>query len=362
MNVRLATTDDDAGIAALMENIPLPGSMQLAFGCRPSFFQALRVGGTAPIVAVAEDGGEIVGVGAVTFRKVYLNGNLATLRYLSALRVAPHARGSSAMARGFACLRTELAKQPAAVTLTSILADNTTALRILTKKRPAAPAYEPLCECVTRVVPARHPCTDSLSNKYVITAAGADEIAAFIGRHGPARNFFPVCHAEDLGGSANSAFPGLAASDFVVARDGGEIVGVLGCWNVMRFRQAMVTGYGTPLRWVRPWLNLGARWLGRPLLPAPGQAVRLAYGALALVKDAEPEVFRLLLKAARERTRRQGLDYFVVALAAGDPLAKAFRGLPCRELRSRIFRVHFEPPTRSTLPDARTPHFEGAML
>jgi hypothetical protein len=363
MICRLATADDDAGIAALLESVPMPGPMQLAFGCRPSFFQALRVEGSHPVVAVAGDGGEIVGVGAVTFRQVYINGREATLRYLSALRVAPKARGSSAVARGFACLRTALTDRPAELTLTAILASNTPALELLTKARKAAPAYQPLADCMTRVVSVRRRLVRGRSRDLTVApAADAAELAGFLGRHGPAQNFFPVCRAADFDVRADSAFPGLSTADFLVARDSAEILGVLGCWNVMRFRQALVTGYATPLRLARPWLNLGARWLGRPHLPPPGQPLRLAYGALALVRGEDPQVFRLLLDSALEWARQRGLDYFVVALAAGDPLAGAFHGLPCHELPSRIFRVRFEPDAMPILPDARPPHFEGAML
>lgn len=359
MIVRLATADDDTRIAELMERIPMPGAMQLAFGCRPSFFQALRVEGGEPLVVVAEGDGGILGVGAVVFRKVYFNGRVATLRYLSGLRVAPEARGSSVMARGFARLRSELAGRPGEITLTSILADNTAALRLLARSRPAAPVYQLLGRCVTRVVTSARVATVGT----VASPAGdAEEIAGFLNRHGPSRNFFPVCRAGDLDGGADPAFPGLTAGNFMVVREGGEVRGVMGCWNVMRFRQALVAGYGGVLRWVRPWYNLGARCARRPLLPAVGQPVRLAYAALALVRDSEPRVFRSLLNAGLVWARQQGLDYLVVALAAGDPLAAAFSGLPCRELHSRIFQVEFEKSPSATGPDERQAHFEAAML
>ena len=101
MNVRLATPDDDSAIAGLLENTPMPGAISLACACRPSFFTALRVEGDRPVVAVAEDADGIVGMGAVTRRKIYLNGAPAVMGYLSNLRVARRARGSPATARGF---------------------------------------------------------------------------------------------------------------------------------------------------------------------------------------------------------------------------------------------------------------------
>ena len=340
----------------------MPGAMQLAFGCRPSFFQALRVEGSDPVIAVAEDRGEIVGVGAVTFRQVYLNGRVATLRYLSALRVAPRVRGSAALARGFARLRMDLAGRPADITLTSVLSGNTSALDLLTSNRAGLPPYEAFCRCVTRV--AAVPRAESKSSGGIQIEQGADvhEISRFLSTYGPSRNFFPVCLPEDLDGRSDSAFPGLTSDDFLVARDGDGILGVMGCWDVMRFRQALVTGYATWLRWARPWINLGARLSGRPQLPAPGEALGLAFGTLTLVPNHDPRIFRALLEHALAWTRRRGLAHFVVALADNDPLSHAFKGLPHREIRSQIFRVHFEDSSMLAPPDDRIPHFEGAML
>lgn len=363
MIVRTATADDDAAITALMESVPMPGAMRLAFGCRPSFFQALRVAGDRPLVCVAQDGGHLVAVGAVTCREVFLNGRVATLRYLSALRVAPRARGSAALARGFACLRTALAVWPGEITLTSILEENTAARRILTGARAGLPPYAPLGGCVTRVVATGRAAQIRTPNDIEIVAGGdAGEIARFIATHGPSRNFYPVCRAEDLGGRADSAFPGLTSDDIVVARDRGGILGVMGCWDVRRFRQTRVAGYATWLGWARPWLNLGARCAGRPLLPRSGAAIGLAYGTLTLIRNNEPRVFGGLLDATLAMARRRGLDRLVLTLAAGDPLGPGFNGQPHHAIRSRIFRVHFDPAATPFEPDGRTPHYEAAML
>ena len=363
MNLRLATPADDPGLVALMQRVAMPGSMRLSFGCQPSFFQALRVEGGDPVVVVAEEGGEIVGAGTATTRRAYLNGEVALLRYLSALRIDPRARRSTALARGYALLTRELSTRPAALTFTSILADNTPALAHLAAGRRSLPAYEPLHTCVTRIFPvarARRRSTDTRG--IAVGSASAAEIAGFLLRHGPARNFFPVVGESDLAGADDSATPGLRAEDIAVARDGARIRGVLGCWNVMPRRQVLVAGYAPWLRAARPCLNAFARLTGRPALPPAGRPLRLAYGALGLVDDGDPAVFRALLDAALARAGQLGLDYFVLTLPEGDRLAAALSDLPRRELRSRIFRVRFGSSDNGPAPDGRSVHAEGAML
>lgn len=359
MNVRLATPDDDSAIAGLLENTPMPGAISLACACRPSFFAALRVEGDRPVVAVAEDADGIVGMGAVTRRKIYLNGAPAVMGYLSNLRVARRARGSPATARGFDMLRRELAACPADMNITSILDDNIAAIQLLGRRRAALPVYDRWQGCVTRVITTRGGSLSGCST----AEPDADEIAAFFAAHGPRRNGFPVCRAGDLNGADDSPFPGLTVGDFHVMRDSsGELAGVLACWDTRRYRQIQVVGYAPKLRLVRPCFNMLAGALGMPRLPAAGAVLRLAFVALPLIASGDPAMLRVLLDAARAGARDRGLDYLACSLPADDPLAAAFVGLPCHEIRSTIFRVRIDQTSIESGVDGRPAHFEAAML
>ncbi|MFA7234063.1 MAG: hypothetical protein WC076_08115 [Terrimicrobiaceae bacterium] len=149
------------------------------------------------------------------------------------------------------------------------------------------------------------------------------EIAGFLGTHGPSRNFFPVCLRGDLDGREDSAFPCLTGMDFLVARSDGDILGVVGCWDVMQFRQTRVAGYSKWLRWARPWINAGARLSGRQLLPKSGEVLGLAFVTLALIRGRNPKIFRALLDATLEWTRRRGLAYLIVSMEENDPLGSS---------------------------------------
>ena len=359
MKVRLATADDDAAIARLLESTAMPGPLRLASSCRPSFFAALRVTGDDAVVAVAEDGDGIAGLGVATRRQIYLNGTPVVARYLSGMRVAPRARGSPAVARGFELLRRELSARPADLTLTSILDGNTAATRLLTNRHAALPAYDRWQGCTTRVIATRGgPPPDSS-----VTAPEADELAAFLATHGPRRNGFPVCRVGDFNGTDDSPFPGLRVDDFLALRDpSGRLAGVLGCWDTRRYRQTLVAGYAPALRIARPCFNVLAGLMGKPRLPAPGTELPLAFVTLALVASDAPGGLRVLLDAARGWARVRGLDYLACALPPDDPLAAAFGGLPCREIHSTIFRVRFGRTTAGLQPDGRPAHFEAAML
>lgn len=362
MIVRPATLEDDAGITDLMEKVPVPGPLGLARGCRPSFFQALRIVGKTPVVVVVEEQGEIVGVGAATCREVYFNGRVVTLRFLSGLRLLARFRGMPLLARGFACFRREMPAQPADMTLTSILSRNTRSLRVLTRARAGLPLYRPAGESVVHVLPSARREKGHRFCCEITQATDAGEIAGFITTHGASRNGFPVCRAGDLSGDGDTVFPGLSAEHIWVARRDGEILGIMGCWDVRRYRQILVSGYADWLRRVRPWYNAGARWCGHPQLPEPGGQINLAYGTLVLVPNKDPRVFRSLLEAVRDDACRRGLDYLAVAMDGNDPLKQGWRGLFPRKIRSRIFRVPFGEEAGGIEVDERPGYFEAAML
>lgn len=360
MIVRPATRDDDEGLVRLVERTPMDGPVRIACGCRPSFFGALSVEGGQPIVFVAEREGRLVGVGAATAREVYLNGEPTLVSYLGLLRVAPEARGTTALVRGYRQMAQELSAHQAAITITAIVSGNARAERVLAAGRAGLPAYRPLCDGVTYLLPADAP----PPNERIEIGRGRDaaEIAGFLNELGPRRNFFPVCAAGDFDAVTGGRFPGLSPGDFLVARAGGGILGVLACRDVSRFRQTVVAGYAPWLRTVRPAVNAFCRLARRPVLPPAGTALRLSFGALCLVRDNDPVVLRALVRAARGEAKTRGQDWLVLTFDRLDPLRTALAGSPGRSLTSRIFSVHFAGHPAPRPPDNRPLHLESAML
>ncbi|MFO1520507.1 MAG: hypothetical protein U1G05_00360 [Kiritimatiellia bacterium] len=81
-----------------MQRVAMPDPMRLSVpAASRRSFQALRVEG-GDLVVVAEEGGRSSAPEPRPPR-AYLNGEVAVLRYLSALRIDPRARRSTALAR-----------------------------------------------------------------------------------------------------------------------------------------------------------------------------------------------------------------------------------------------------------------------
>ena len=88
MPIRLAEPKDSDAICALLEQAPMGDSMRLTFERRPDYFFGAAVQAEEPAVCVGETDGEIFGVFAAGKRRVFVNGQPESIRYLSDLRIA----------------------------------------------------------------------------------------------------------------------------------------------------------------------------------------------------------------------------------------------------------------------------------
>ncbi len=150
---RLAEPEDEADLRELLRAQPLPGWVSLAFTREPNYFAGAALEGErhAVILARDRDTGCLAGMFSRGVRRVYLNGESRWLPYLGQLRVASaHRGGYHRLRQGFELARQWLrAPDELPFELTSILADNRAARRLLTAGLPGMPRYAPLGELVT---------------------------------------------------------------------------------------------------------------------------------------------------------------------------------------------------------------------
>jgi hypothetical protein len=312
----LATAADDADVRRLLRSSPMSGAVRLTLEREPDARLAARMEG--PILyqtLVGRRGdGSVFGVATRSVRTMHLNGTPCPVGYLGGLRLDASHRGRvRVVLRGFEKLR-ELhdADRLAPIYLTSILADNAPARRLLEANLQGMPTYRPLGEFVTLVMRTR---------------GRASSIAAVatmdLQQHLRGYQFAP---------SAEDVFRHVSPDDFVIAADG---VGAL--WDQQSFKQAVVRGYAPWLAVCRPVLNAVASFTRRPRLPAAGHVMRSAF--LVTPFGAIEPVVRMLLARARQR----GIDYLIAGFDARDErLARLRIAFGGRELRSRLYAVHWD--------------------
>lgn len=367
MRFEVARDADDPELRRLLRENPMEGEIRLSLEREPNVFLAATTEGDTHQVVVARDEGSrrILGFGSRTIMTAFVNGQATGLGYLSQLRIdRTQPRRKCLLQGGYAKLRELHADGETPFYVTTIVADNWPARRILAAGLDGLPTYEARGLFLTLAIPVRR--------RRRLTACGCrlgrgsaetvDEVIACLQRNGGRYQFARRWTREDL--LSGERTRGLDPADFYLARRDGDVVGCLALWNQLSFKQAVVHGYSRRLALVRPLINPLSPWLPVPRLPAPGGAIRNAFISHAAVDDDDSDILVALLTAAYNDAVQAGFDYLAVGLAQRNPLADAVkRAFPHREYASVLYVVYWDDGARAAGQlDDRVPHLEVATL
>jgi hypothetical protein len=368
VTLELASSADDPGLRRLLRENAIGGEIRLTFEREPDFFRAAAMEGTPRQTVIARDArdGRIVGMGSRAVLDVFVNGAPARVGYLSQLRLAEPYRGRvRLLAGGYELLRAAREPGEAPFDLTTIVADNAAARRVLGAGLRNLPAYRELEPFVTLVLPVGRALEVKAPAGVRIERGRPDrseEIAACLDRERRRHQFAPRWTASDLLSSGRC--PGLRPEDFFLAVEGRDVVGCLALWDQSGFKQTVVRGYGPRLTRWRPWINRLARLVRTPALPDPGAPLHYPYLSHVAVSPDRPEVLLALAAAAHDEAGSRGVPAIIAGFAARDPMLRRFaRRFRARRFVSLLYAVHWEGGRRSVdALDGRIPHLEVALL
>lgn len=254
-------------------------SIRVVMQRRPNYFAAATVQAEQPEVVVGEraDSGRIVASFAAGTRLVFVEGQPQPVRYLSDLRIHPEHRHGMLLARGYRYLREHVFAEGEWAQAV-ILDDNRAAIALLTSGRAGLPRYVPAgdyhCHMIaTRGGAEKAVCEGGLSVR-AATMRDLEAVQEFYDRQAARFTWAPVADFRELGASY---YRDLRIEDFFLAFDGGELVGLVGCWDQSAFKQTRAVGYAGGLRWLRSAYNALAALLRSGVsLPAAGALLKSA--------------------------------------------------------------------------------------
>jgi hypothetical protein len=368
IDYRLASADDDPDLRQLLRNNPMPGEVSVSLEREPNAFMAASIEGERHTMIVARDRshGRPVGMASRSVYGGFLNGAPCHLGYLSQLRIDRTYRGRvGLLPSGFDVLRTLRTRDDLPFDLTTIIADNQPARRVLNAGLDGLPPYRALEPFTTLTLPLWRPRTPRPSAQFAIERGSLeriDDIAACIERNRSRFQFAPRWTASELLCPTRSR--GLAPSDFLIAVRRGTVIGCLAVWNQNHFKQIVVHGYGAAMTLWRPVAALAANLLGSPRLPNLGQPIPHVYLSHVAIDDDRVEVFSALLARAYHEACDMGHTCLLVGFAQRHPFVKVVQSsYRAWTYVSIIYTVCWEG-VKAAIDriDGRIPHLEVALL
>jgi hypothetical protein len=344
LSFELATVSDDPNLRQLLSGIRMEGSISVSFRREPNYFTAQACEGDLVQTIVARDNEthQIVGMGSRSLRKLYVNGVLESLGYLSGLRIHSDYRNGTMLARGYRYLRKLDQDQKAAYYLTTIAAENRPALNALLGARGGLPRYERIGSYVTWIVPRkkshRRKITDPLIRP--IAESDAASVLRLIEHCSRSREFIPQYVEGDFH-FPSPRFPGLRSNDLKGLWVNGELVAILGMWDQRAMKQVIVERYNGWIQWIRPLYNGWASLAGRPRFPKSGQCLPLVASVLPLATHRGQMLFGDLVDEVASELPKDA-DAMMIGLSEKDPLTEPVRKRAIQDYKTDIYLVAWD--------------------
>lgn len=328
----IATAADDEDIRKLLRNNPVPGDITISYERSPSYFHGCDVMGDfhQTMIVRQRENGLLAGLGFRAVRSMFINGQATDMGYLGQLRAERGFEGRGLLTAAFRYFKTLDQDQRTTGYITTLVEGNRAAETVLVKRKSASlPQYRQIDRIITLAIPARSFKMRSSGAMEISTASDGDlkGIIRFLHQYGPGKQFFPVLREKDfLSGSPRIS--GLRIEDFLVARQSGNIRGVMSLWDQSAYKQPVVRGYSHRMRWGRHLFNALARCRGYRPLPPPGEPISLVYAAFTCIADNSLEVYSQLLNTLCARAAERGYGYVLAGHTERDPLLAVARHLP----------------------------------
>ena len=328
---QIATRGDDAELRGLLRKTSMDGQVQITLRREPSYFDAATVEGRCSQVLTVRDEttDRIVGMGACSARTRYVNGSPQSVGYLSGLRILPEYRSFGILARGYRALRQLSVVSGARLHLTTIADENHRAMKALTGGRAGLPHYHYLGRYYTLALPLKPKHRPRSHPGIEIRPASRCDVGPLVNYLqdvGRPINFCPRYEESDFLHS-DATFKNLRLEDILLAIQDGQIIGAMGAWDQIAFRQLVVEHYSPTQTLMRPLYNAWSSLRGRPRFPAVGHPSRHLMAAFPLTRPGDERTFFSLIDGLRRRTNGTAHESLLVGVYERDKI----RPLLCKE-------------------------------
>jgi hypothetical protein len=341
-------SDIDKQIEQLMAATYMPGQMlELDYQSKPSFLKALAYNGFNHdlVLIKPENFNGLAGMGIRSLRRAYLGGRIQPVGYLHHLRLHPEIRGGLYLARGYRAVKQFFLRQPAKLTITSILEENQSAQDLLEKNKAEKimPQYQRIARFLTALIPLHGPgqrwparfrqsihhnenparAKNSKQNPTVRMLGHQDleELCRLFQEAGKVNDGLPAIESASF---RRGDFPNLTIEDFVGIFSNSRLIAACGIWNQQQDRQIVVRKLGTALKMTQKIWRYASPLVGRCPIPDEGHQVNQALlDPWAILPGFEKRFSPLLLKEACATAKMRNFDFAAWGVSEAHPAIEA---------------------------------------
>jgi hypothetical protein len=348
----------------------MEGPISISFQREPSYFHACQ--SQAPFVQTCtardKETGEIIGMGTRAVRAGYFNGVIEPIGYLGDLRLDPRYRGGFILMGAYRYIQELHRDHRTKIYFMALAQGNQRALKTIASGRRGVPDCKDLGMLLTPAINIQSKRLRSNSPIEIIRGSRSllREIVACLNRNHRRRQWAPSYTENDFSVDSlkNVWLRDFKIEDFYVARQHGNVVGVLAKWDQSAYKQTVVTNYSGRFRWLVPLFNLAAPLIGCPRYPEAGGSFRYFYASFIAINHDDQDIFRALLERVHDDHVSSNYHYFMIGLHERDPLAAVLSDFRHTNFSANLFAVYFDDGKEvlDSLDDQLVPYIELAML
>lgn len=348
--IEKALPSDNKSICELCK-IPMAGSISISMGIDPDCFVNARIQNQEIELFVCRQKNSIIGMFSVGKRSVFYNGTPKLIRYLSDLRIHPNYKSSLLLMKITRFIKTNILNNNEFV-YTVVFSENNIMTNIIEKvnhawrdnkpiiKRASLPNYSFCGSYCSFMISLKNKRKAKKSTFFIRKAKKNDinEMQIFFNQEAHKKQWYP-CYDFNL--LQENYYHGLSISDFYLAFENDQIVGITGIWDQREFKQTTVNSYTRSLKLVRPFINLIAKITKGFKLPETGKILNYFTIHAILIKGNNKEIFKDIIEQIYKDCYQSDFSYFLCGLDKDDSLCSIFNDFTKREVHGNIYSVSF---------------------
>ena len=297
-----ANYNDGKELVSLLEEASFDGDYTLIYTKRPNAYESVEKDAKQFAIAIGRNTttNEICGMGICTINKLLLDGQKNNIAYLSGFRRKKNIGGD--ISQVYKIFQNFCKDNNVKYTYTTILEDNISAQKLLTKKRKLLPHYIKIADYTVNIFKAKLQ-TNHLYNCTKAQENDLEKLKKFIENESKKKTFFPYLDLD-------KEFFGLNYKDFYLLKNSkNEILACGILWNQTDYKQLIVKNYSFKYQLIRKLANLVLGILNYPLLPKINEIVDYSTLSFVLYKDDNEEYLNHFIREISHHVKEKLFVY-----------------------------------------------------